>query len=364
MADIDVLVLGAGVVGLAVGRAIAQTGRSTFIAESQSSFGTETSSRNSEVIHAGIYYEPSSLKARLCVAGRKQLYAYCQDRNVPYQKCGKLIVATNANELKQLEAIERKAAANGVALISKTSSEAMAMEPALKAAGALWSPETGIIDSHSLMLQYLADFEAAGGALALQSRVREMRYDAPDWTVTVGEETVTAAWVINCTGLYASDVARLVGGINTKAIPQTHYARGLYARAVPTPKFGRLIYPVPVPGGLGIHATVDLGGGVRFGPDVEWIDTIDYTANSARLDGFRASIARYCPSIMDAEMTVDYTGIRPKISQPDEPAVDFKIAGPTEMGIPNQIHLFGIESPGLTASLAIGDHVSGLLPAP
>jgi L-2-hydroxyglutarate oxidase LhgO len=361
MADIDVLVLGAGVVGLAVGRAIAQSGRVTFIAERHRSFGTETSARNSEVIHAGIYYPRSSLKARFCVAGRKQLYAYCQKHAVPHRKCGKLIVATTAREQQQLKAIQDTASANGVDLKLKTGAQAMAMEPALKAAGALWSPETGIVDSHALMLQYLADFEAAGGVLALESKVGHICYDAPDWAVTLGKESVTARWVINCSGLHASDVARQVEGINVSAIPQTYYARGLYARALPSPRFDRLIYPVPVPGGLGIHATIDLAGSVRFGPDVEWIDSLDYTANAARLDGFREAIARYCPSVANAEMSVDYTGIRPKISKPNEPAADFRISGPGDMGVPNQIHLFGIESPGLTSSLAIGDYVAGLL---
>lgn len=358
MADIDVLVLGAGVVGLAVGRAIALSGRSVFIAEAQSSFGTETSARNSEVIHAGIYYPEGSLKAKLCVAGRKQLYAYCQDRQVPHAKCGKLIVAATQQELHMLQAIQSGAAANGVTLESKSGAEVAAMEPDITALGALWSPETGIIDSHALMLQYLADFEAAGGVLALQSSIGGMTYNAPDWQVSVGEDTVSASWVINCAGLHASDIARRVEGIDQHAIPQTRYARGLYARAIPSPKLNHLIYPVPEPGGLGIHATIDLGGSVRFGPDVEWIDRIDYTAEPSRLEAFRSSIARYWPQAFEAELTVDYTGIRPKTSAPGEPAADFMIKGPKDLGVPGHIHLFGIESPGLTSSLAIADYVA------
>lgn len=361
MADIEVLVIGAGVVGLAVARSIALTGKSVMVAESQSSFGTETSSRNSEVIHAGIYYPQDSLKARLCVAGRKALYDYCQERHVPHQKCGKLIVASNNNEVEQLKAIQARAAANGVPLGLVDADFVKAKEPAITAVAALWSSESGIIDSHTLMLQYLADFEAAGGALGLQSPVGKITYREPFWDVAIGEDSITATWVINCAGLYASNIASQVEGLAPEKIPQTRYARGLYVRATPSPKLAHLVYPIPEPGGLGIHATIDLSGSVRFGPDVEWIDTIDYSAGDSRLEAFRRSIERYWPGAEHAELHVDYTGIRPKISAPGEPAADFMMCGPKDLGIPNQIHLFGIESPGLTASLALADMVRSTL---
>lgn len=355
--DMDALVIGAGVVGLAIARRLAASGKSVVVCEQHEHFGAETSSRNSEVIHAGIYYPPGSLKANLCVAGRKALYRYCEDRGVPFRKCGKLIVATNASELQKLAEMQRNAAALGTQTFMIDSAQVAMREPLLRCLGALESPETGIVDSHALMLQMIADIEDDGGLLAYANSVQQVTRREPDWQIELSEGRVTASWVVNAAGLHASRVGRCVEAIAPNRIPETRYARGLYARAIPAPSFQHLIYPVPQPGGLGIHATLDLAGSVRFGPDVEWIDTIDYTADETRLQTFQTAIARYWPEAASSQFTVDYTGIRPKVSRPNETAADFMICGPAQMGVPNQVHLFGIESPGLTASLAIAEHV-------
>lgn len=361
--DIDVLVIGAGVVGLATARRLAASGKSVVVCEQHEHFGAETSSRNSEVIHAGIYYPPGSLKAELCVAGRKALYSYCEDRGVPFRKCGKLIVAANADELQMLAEMQRNAAAIGTQTHMIDSAEVAEREPLVRCIGALASPETGIVDSHALMLQVIADLEGDGGLVAYANNVQQITRKEPYWQIELSEGTVTAGWVVNAAGLHASRVAKCVEGIAPSRIPETRYARGLYARAIPAPSFQHLIYPVPQPGGLGIHATLDLAGSVRFGPDVEWIDAIDYTAEEARLIPFRAAVARYWPEAAQSEFTVDYTGIRPKLSRPGEPAADFMICGPAQMGVPHQVHLFGIESPGLTASLAIAEQVFTIMRA-
>ncbi|WP_439486415.1 NAD(P)/FAD-dependent oxidoreductase [Blastomonas fulva] len=361
MADVDVLIVGAGIVGLAVGRALASRGFSVAIAERHQSFGTEVSSRNSEVIHAGIYYRPGSLKARLCVQGREQMYAYCEGNGVAYRKCGKLIVAADHSEVERLKAIRANAAANGTTLSLLDSKDISLLEPDVETVGALFSPETGIVDSHGLMVQLLADFENSGGLLALASPVANVRSHGKDWLVRVPDGTISTRWLINCTGLSASRVALSVEGICPDSVPKTRFARGLYVRATPSLKPRHLIYPIPEPGGLGVHATIDLAGATRFGPDVDWIDTVDYSVDHSRIERFRGSIARYWPGVIDAELTPDYTGIRPKINALGEPDADFAILGPDSIGVANQIHLFGIESPGLTASLAIGTYVCDMV---
>lgn len=361
MSDLDAVVIGAGVVGLAVGRALAGRSLGVAIAERERAIGTETSSRNSEVIHAGIYYPRGSLKARLCVTGRQALYAYCDEKSVPYRKCGKLIVATDDQEVQQLKAIRDNSARIGTTLQMLDRDALIDMEPQISAHAALFSPETGILDSHALMAQYLADFEDADGMLALASGVKSISPYGDDWRITMAGGEVTARWIINCAGLHASEIAGRVEGMNTAIIPETRFARGLYVRAAPSFRAQRLIYPVPSPGGLGVHATLDMAGTTRFGPDVEWIEDIDYSINESRIEDFRASIARYWPGVQDAELTPDYTGIRPKISAPSEPAADFAIWGPAQFADSRQIHLFGIESPGLTASLAIADLVADMI---
>lgn len=363
VSDLDAIVIGAGVVGLATARALALRGLATAIAEKAPSFGSETSSRNSEVIHAGIYYPHGSLKAQLCVEGRQLLYAYCDERAVAHRKCGKLIVAADESELARLENVRTNAAKLGTELHPVAPAKIAELEPEITAAGALWSRETGIVDSHGLMLQLLADFENAGGLAAFENPVERIKRSGDLWLVHSPQGTVSTRWVINCAGLHASDLARKVDGLEPERIPQTRYARGLYVRAAPSLRAQHLIYPLPQPGGLGVHATIDLQGAVRFGPDVEWIESIDYTMNDSRIEAFRASIARYWPAVAKAELTPDYTGIRPKIAGKGAPDADFAVLGPRELGLPGHIHLFGIESPGLTSCLALAEYVAGKLSA-
>lgn len=362
MDRVGCIVVGAGVVGLAVTRALALRGVEVVIAERACAIGTETSSRNSEVIHAGIYYAPGSLKARLCTSGRAMLYDYAARRGVPHRRCGKLIVATAPDQLAVLDAIAGQAAANGVALTRLTGAQAGALEPALSCRGALLSPETGIVDSHALMAALLADAQAAGASLALGTQVMAIEPAAGGFIVdteTAGEGfRLGADRVVNAAGLWASQVAQAVQGLDPAHVPVTRYARGSYYAAPGKPAFSRLIYPVPEPGGLGVHLTLDLGGAMRFGPDVEWIDNIDYRVNPGRRGHFEAEIRRYWPDLPAGALAPTYCGIRPKISGPGEPAADFRIDGPELHGIPGLVNLFGIESPGLTASLAIAQEVA------
>lgn len=362
MDRVGCIVVGAGVVGLAVARALALRGVEVVIAEKAEAIGTETSSRNSEVIHAGIYYASGSLKARLCTAGRAMLYAYAARRGVPHRRCGKLIVATSPEQLAVLETIAGQAAANGVTLTMLTGAQAMELEPALSCHGALWSPETGIVDSHALMEALLADAEAAGASLALGTQVVAIEPAADGFVVeteTDGERfRLAAGMVVNAAGLWASQVAQ---GLDPAHVPVTRYARGSYYAAPGRPAFTRLIYPVPEPGGLGVHLTLDLGGSMRFGPDVEWIDSIDYRVNPDRQAHFESEIRRYWPGLPEDALAPTYCGIRPKISGPGEPAADFRIDGPEAHGIAGLVNLFGIESPGLTSSLAIAGEVAARL---
>jgi L-2-hydroxyglutarate oxidase LhgO len=360
---VDAVVIGAGVVGLAVARALATAGRDVVILEAEDAIGTHASSRNSEVVHAGIYYPQGSLKARTCVEGRERLYAYCAERGVPHRRCGKLIVATDAAQLEELEGIRRRAHANGVTDVARVSpSWIRKLEPELRCVAALHSPSTGIVDSHALMLAFLRDAERAGAMLALRSPLETgvVRSDGIELHVA-GAGPILAAEVVNSAGLRAPSVARCIGGYRAEHAPPELYAKGNYYTLAARPPFSRLVYPVPEPGGLGVHVTLDLGGSARFGPDVEWVDTIDYTVDPQRAARFYAAIRRYWPGLPDGALEPGYAGIRPKISGKDAPAADFQVQGPRTHGVPGLVNLFGIESPGLTASLPLADAVLGEL---
>ncbi|GAB6388602.1 NAD(P)/FAD-dependent oxidoreductase [Stutzerimonas marianensis] len=365
MERVDCVVIGAGVVGLAVARALAQAGREVLILEAEGAIGTGTSSRNSEVIHAGIYYPQGSLKARLCVAGRDALYAFCDSHGVPYRRCGKLIVATDTTQLAGLDQLQAHAAANGVVDLQRLgAAEIQALETQLAAVAGLLSPSTGIVDSHALMLALQGDAEAAGALLALHAPVARLEVLATGLRVEVGGETpmsLHAASVVNCAGHDAPLIAAQTVGLAPESVPPRYFAKGSYFSLATATPFRHLVYPLPEPGGLGVHLTLDMGGQARFGPDVEWIDGLDYQLDEHRAEGFYAAIRRYWPGLPDGALQPAYTGIRPKISGPGEPAADFRIDGPTRHGVPGLVNLFGIESPGLTSALAIGDHVRDLL---
>jgi L-2-hydroxyglutarate oxidase LhgO len=358
---VDCVVVGAGVVGLAVARALAIAGREVIILDAAEGIGTETSSRNSEVIHAGIYYPAGSFMARFCVAGRKALYAYCGEKGVPHISCGKLIVATNGEEDSMLAGIKRRAEVNGVeGMRILSAAEAVAMEPNLVCTSALLSPATGIVDSHAFMLALQGDAENAGAVPVFFSPVIGGRVVEGGVEIDVGGAdpmTLRCRLLVNSAGLHAPGFAGRITGMPADRIPPTHYAKGNYFTLTGRSPFSRLIYPVPVPGGLGVHLTVDLGGQARFGPDVQWIDTIDYTVDPARADSFYAAVRKYWPALKDGALQPGYAGIRPKIVPRGAPAQDFVVQGPQTHGVPGLINLFGIESPGLTASLALADHV-------
>ncbi len=366
MDELDCAVIGGGVVGLAVARALALAGREVVVLEAEGAIGTGTSSRNSEVIHAGIYYPQGSLKARLCVEGKEALYAYAAERGVPHRRCGKLIVATSVEQVAQLEVIRAKAAANGVGdLVLLTSQQAMDMEPQLHCVAALHSPSTGIVDSHALMLSLLGDLENAGGMLALKSPIARAECGR-DAIVLVAEDgtALRCNTVVNAAGLLAPELARRFEGLPPAAMPTAYFAKGSYFTLSGRAPFSRLVYPVPEPGGLGVHLTIDLGGQAKFGPDVEWVQSADdLVVDPARGNGFYAEVRKYWPALPDGALIPGYAGMRPKISGPDEPARDFMIDGPDSHGVRGLVNLFGIESPGLTSSLAIGRHVERLLAA-
>jgi L-2-hydroxyglutarate oxidase LhgO len=359
--SVDCIVIGAGVVGLAVARALALAGREVIVLETAEGIGTETSSRNSEVIHAGIYYPANSFMARFCVAGRQALYVYCRDHGVPFSNCGKLIVATSAEEDGRLAGIKARAEANGVTGMRVLSAaEAVALEPNLRCTSALLSPVTGIIDSHAYMLALQGDAENAGAACVFHSPVVGGRARAGAIEVDVGGAepiTLGCRLLVNSAGLHAPDVARRIEGMPAERVPTAYYAKGNYFTLTGRSPFTRLIYPVPVPGGLGVHLTIDLGGQARFGPDVEWIPAIDYTVDPARAEKFYAAVRRYWPGLKDGAIQPGYSGIRPKIVPPSVASQDFVIQGPQTHGVPGLINLFGIESPGLTASLALAEFV-------
>jgi L-2-hydroxyglutarate oxidase LhgO len=359
MDEVDVVIVGAGVVGLAIARAISLTGRETWILEAEEAFGTQTSSRNSEVIHAGIYYPRGSLKARLCVGGRDKLYAYCEQHDVPHRRCGKLIVATTEAQLGELQKIRAAAKANGVELDVLSESEARAMEPALRCVGALYSPATGIIDSHGYMLALLGEAERHGATLVCGSRVNGARIQCDGVVLDVaGESELRARLLINCAGLCAPELAGRIQGFPAEHVPRAYFAKGNYFTLAGRSPFSRLVYPVPEPGGLGVHLTLDLAGRARFGPDVQWVDHCDYTVDPRRGDRFYAAVRQYWPALADGALEPAYAGMRPKISGPGEPSADFRIDVPAKHGVSSVINLFGIESPGLTASLAIAEVVA------
>lgn len=360
----DCVVIGAGVVGLAVARALALTGREVIVLEAAEAIGTETSSRNSEVIHAGIYYVPGSLKGQLCVAGKQLLYRFCEEHGVTYNNCTKLIVATSETQHATLAAIRANALGNGVDdLKVLTGKEARALEPNLRCVAALLSPSTGIVDSHGLMLAFVGDMEERGGMIAFHSPVKGGRVRDDGIELEVGGADPMRLYcrtVVNSAGLHAQAVARSIAGIPSQSIPPTYYAKGNYFALAARPPFSRLIYPVPEPGGLGVHITVDLAGQARFGPDVEWIDRIEYSVNPRRADRFYAEVRRYWPDLPDGSLQPAYSGIRPKLGPPGLNS-DFVIQGAADHGVPSLVNLYGIESPGLTASLAIAERVAKML---
>jgi L-2-hydroxyglutarate oxidase LhgO len=367
MDKVDCVVVGAGVVGLAVARALALRGREVVVVEKHPAIGMETSSRNSEVIHAGLYYPTGSLKARLCVAGRDALYAYCASRAIPHRRCGKLVVAASEAQTGKLEEIRAQAWANGCAEVAAlTAAQARALEAELSCIAALASPHTGIIDSHAYMLALQADAEHAGAMFAFDSRILSgaASHSAVTLHVRAGdgsEMDLEAATLVNCGGLWAPQLARVISGLDPADIPTPYFAKGNYYALAGKSPFRHLVYPVPEPGGLGVHLTLDLGGQARFGPDVEWLEhteEIDYTVDPARGDKFYREIRAYWPALPDASLHPAYAGVRPKIAPPGAPAADFLFAS---HGRASYLGLYGIESPGLTASLAIGDHVVHVL---
>lgn len=364
MDKVDCVVIGAGVIGLAAARRLAQAGREVVVLEAAEGIGTITSSRNSEVIHAGIYYSAGSLMARMCVSGKRMLYEYCREHGVPHRNCGKLIVATTAKETEKLQSIRAHAEANGVLDMQTLSGEAAhALEPALNCDAALLSPSTGIIDSHAYMLALRGDAEDAGAAFAFHTPVLAAKAVHGGIELDAGGETpmnLACDLLINAAGLSAPAVARGIDGMPIDLIPHAYLAKGNYFSCSARAPFSHLIYPVPEPGGLGVHLTLDMAGQARFGPDVEWVDHIDYAVDPARSERFYPAIRRYWPTLPDGALMPSYSGIRPKIVPPAVASQDFLIQGPKDHGVAGLINLFGIESPGLTSSLAIADYVGEL----
>ena len=387
MDRVDCIVIGAGVVGLACARAIAQAGRDVVIVEREPAFGTGISARNSEVVHAGLYYPTGSRKARWCVRGAQLLYDYCARRGVAHRRCGKLLVATRDADIAALEALHLQGIANGVdGLARLTRAEAQALEPELECVAALSSPASGIVDSRGLMTALLGDAERAGAVLAVASAVVGARREGDVWRVRVGavagpgrtssasaaaDYELEAHWLVNAAGLDAQSVAASIDGLPATAIPARHLAKGHYFSLTGRAPFSRLIYPMPTDGGLGVHLTLDLGGQARFGPDVQWIDdaeaagqpghALDYSVDAHRAEAFAAEVRRYWPGLGDGALAPAGSGIRPKLSRPGGAAADFRVDGPADHGCPGTVQLFGIESPGLTASMAIAEFVSGIV---
>jgi L-2-hydroxyglutarate oxidase LhgO len=362
---VECLVIGAGVIGLAIARALAHAGREVVVVEAENAIGAGISSRNSEVIHAGIYYPTGLTKTRLCVEGKAMLYRFCGEYGVPHRRCGKLIVATNESEVAGLAALEARAKANGVDdLVWLTGEEARALEPELRAERALLSPSTGIVDSHALMLALQGDAEAHGAGIAFATPVVSGQVERGGLTIDIGGDEamrLTAAKVVNAAGLGAQALARAVRGMPIQTIPPLHLAKGNYFSLSARSPFSRLVYPMPREGGLGVHLTLDLAGQARFGPDVEWVDRIDYDVDPRRSESFYAAIRTYWPGLPDGALQPAYAGIRPKIARPGGSSTDFLIQTEDEHGVRGLINLFGIESPGLTASLAIAQRVAELL---
>ena len=363
MDTLEVVIVGAGVIGLAIAQALARAGRETVVIDSQPGIGGEISSRNSEVMHAGIYYPPGSLKARFCVPGRDRLEAFCAHHGVPHRLCGKLIVATRREQLAALQDIRTNAAACGVALDWLEADAVQRLEPELACVAALHSPRTGIVDSHALMLALQGEAERHGTAFAFGSTVTSLMLD--DGAVRVGiggaDAAVRARVLVNCAGLHAPALARAIAGFPAAHVPPAQLAKGSYFTLNGRAPFSRLVYPIPEPGGLGVHLTLDLGGRARFGPDVEWVERIDYAVDARRGERFYDAIRAYWPGLRADSLAPAYAGIRPKISGPGEPSADFRIDGPAVHGVRTVVNLFGIESPGLTSSLVIAEHVADLV---
>ncbi len=361
---VDAAVIGAGIVGLAVARALALRGREVFVLEAERTVGTHTSSRNSEVLHAGFYYAAGSLKARLCVAGRRAIEAYVAKNAVEYRRIGKLVVASTEEEVPALESYMQRGEANGVEGLSLlTPVQVRELEPEVRCVRALWSPATGIVDSHGLMAAFQRDAERHGAALVLGAPVLGGRVGRDGIHLFVGgpsPATVCFEFVVNAAGLWAQSVARSLEGFPSSAIPACHYARGQYFVLDRASPFRHLIYPVAARGGLGIHVTLDLSGSARFGPDVAWIDQVDYSFDESRAPAFEAAVRRYWPALPANSLLPGYVGVRPKLGPAGSPAQDFVIQGPAQHEVPGLVNLFGIESPGLTASLAIADYVASL----
>lgn len=366
MIDIDCAVIGAGVVGLAIARACARSGRSTVLIEQHANFGRETSSRNSSVIHSGIYYSPNSLKSHSCIKGRELLYEFCSKCAVPHRQCGKLIVATNSSEESRLEQLLKNGLQVGLTDIQQLNQhEVQHREPELSLTAALWIPSTGIIDSHAFMTALLGDFEQHSGIFAPRTTVSHICRIAQGFEIYLTNETtpLRARNVINSAGLHATQLASHIEGLDSTHIPQMHLAKGNYFEYSGKTPFKHLIYPVPVDGGLGVHVTLDMAGRMKFGPDVEWVNEINYEASPERVMSFYPSIRRYWPTLPDNTLQPAYTGVRPKLSGPGEAAADFCIQDAKTHQVPGLICLYGIESPGLTASLALAEEVASLLVA-
>jgi len=371
MDRVDCIVIGAGVVGLAVARAIAAAGKEVIVVEHAPGIGSGVSSRNSEVVHAGIYYDAGSLKATCCVRGRQLLYAFCAARGVAFRPSGKLVVATGARDVDRLRMIDTRARVNGVSdLVWLSPEAARELEPELDCTGALFSPSSGIVDSHEFMTALLADAEADGALLAVASSFAGASPTDDGWIArTDGESSyeLKADWIVNCAGLFAQTAARSIEGFPSGFIPQQWLAKGHYFSLAGRSPFSHLVYPLPSDGGLGVHCTVDLGGQAKFGPDVEWLPqgtepgAIDYEVDESRAESFYGEIRRYWPSLRDGALSPAYSGVRPKLSGPGQHALDFRIDGPSVHGRPGVVQLFGIESPGLTASMAIAERVAAIV---
>jgi len=364
MFKIEAVVVGAGVIGLAIARALAARGVEVLVLEGETTIGQGVSSRSSEVIHAGLYYPTGSLKAQLCVSGRRQLYRYCEERGVPHDHCGKLVVATSSAEDGALDALVQRAEANGVEEIERlTSAQLKNIEPNVRASSGLISRTTGIVDSHALMLAYQGDAEAAGATISLRTPVVGSVIRGSSVQIQTGgaePAEIETDLLINAAGLGAWKISEDLQGLDPKTIPPHYIAKGSYFTLSGRAPFRHLIYPLPEPGGLGVHLTLDLGGQARFGPDVEWVDTVDYAVDPARGEAFYSAIRCYWPELPDGALVPAYSGIRPKISGPGEAQADFVIQGPETTGHRGYIALYGMESPGLTSSLAIAEHVAQL----
>ncbi len=358
--ELDIIVVGGGIIGVAVARALAHAGRQAVLLEAEASLGMHASSRNSEVIHAGLYYPSGSLKARLCVRGRAQLYSYCAAQDVWHQKLGKVVVATSERQLPLLEQLQQRAADNGVTEVSwLTQNEVRELEPEVVALAGLWSPMTGIVDSHTLLARLKAEALAAGATVVASSQVLSGTLGGRGWQVQIGGQEpfeVSCRVIVNAAGVCAQTFARKLLGLPPETIPPAYIAKGQYYQLTGPSPFRHLVYPLPDAGGLGVHVTLDASGRARFGPDVDWVDSMDYSFDGRRLQNFIEAIRRYYPTLDARRLCPGYAGLRAKVVGPGEPPGDFTIQGPAELGLPI-VNLYGIESPGLTASLAIADHV-------